>query len=121
MSRGTRKGSNMRRELIGKVLSKMGKLSDIDIDEILFEQAVTRKRFGDIAIGLGLCEPEDLCDAWCKQIEESGRRIDLHAIGIDPEAARCLAPDIARRLGVIPIRVLGSSVVLAASRALQEP
>lgn len=108
----------MCRQLIGQLLTRMGKLTLIDIDEILVEQAVSRKRFGDIAMSWGLCDPEHIGEAWCNQLTEEGGQIDLDGIGIDACAASYLTAELARRLRAIPIRILGDLVVVATSRAM---
>jgi len=108
----------MSRQLIGQLLSRMGKLSAFDIDEILAEQAVTHKRFGEIALSWGLCEPEHIGEAWCNQLADDVQQIDLQQVGIDANAAEYLSGETARHLGVIPIRVLGDLVIVAAGRTL---
>jgi hypothetical protein len=108
----------MSRQLIGQVLSRMGKLSSIDVDEILFEQAMSQRRFGEIALSWGLCEPEHLAEAWCRQLAENSETLDLAQVGVDAHAARALPAEVARRLGVVPIRVLGDTVVVATGHLL---
>lgn len=108
----------MSRQLIGQVLNQMGKLTTIDIDEILVEQAMNHRRFGEIALSWGLCEIEQVAEAWCRQLAESDRTADLNEIAIDPSAAAALAPELARRLGAVPIRVLGNLVIVGTARKL---
>jgi hypothetical protein len=108
----------MGRQLIGQVLSRMGKLSPMDIDEILEEQARSRRRFGEIAVHWGLCEPEHVGEAWCRQMSEDGADLNLSKVGIDEHAARCLPPALARRLGAVPIRMLGEMMIVAACRPM---
>jgi hypothetical protein len=108
----------MNRQLIGQVLNRMGKLSPMDIDEILEEQAHGGRRFGEIAMQWGLCEPEQIGEAWCRQLAEEGANLNLNKVGIDAHAAHCLPPALARRLGVMPIRALGEMMIVAASRAM---
>jgi len=108
----------MSRQLIGQLLSRMGKLSLIDIDEILVEQAVSRKRFGEIALSWGLCEPEHIGEAWCRQLGEDVQELDLEKVGVDPHATQCLAGEMARRLDAVPIRTLGDLIVVAIGHTL---
>jgi hypothetical protein len=108
----------MGRQLIGQVLYRMGKLSPMDIDEILEEQALAGRRFGDIAISWGLCDPEHIGEAWCRQLADEGANLDLGSLGIDPHATACLSPADARRLGILPIRIAGEIMILAASHPL---
>jgi hypothetical protein len=108
----------MSRPLIGQVLSRMGKLATIDVDEILVEQAVTHLRFGEIALSWGLCEPDHLCEAWCRQLAETAPRINLDQTDIESDAVHYLPHETSSRLGVIPIRLMADQLVIATSRAL---
>jgi len=102
---------------IGELLSQMVPLSGHDIDEILHEQSATRKSFGDIALSMGLCRPEHIWKAWCGQllIDTDPRRIDLERFGIDSQAVGCIPHETARRLNIIPVRVLGDFLIIAAA------
>jgi hypothetical protein len=106
----------MGHQLIGQVLTSMGRLSSIDIDEILAEQAINGMKFGEIAISLGLCGREQIWEAWCIQLAEEIRTSGLNQVGVDLTAAACVPQDVARRWGVLPIRHFGGMVVMAASR-----
>jgi hypothetical protein len=110
----------MNRPLIGEVLGRMGKLSPIDIDEILAEQNFSRRRFGEIALSWGLCQPEHICDAWCSQLADGRLRLDLCDMPIDPSALTCLSADSARQAGVLPIRIVGDQLILATARLLND-
>jgi hypothetical protein len=102
---------------IGELLSQMVPLSGHDIDEILQEQSATRKPFGDIALAMGLCRPEHIWKAWCGQllIDSDPRRIDLNTFGIDTQAIGYIPHQTARQFNVIPVRVLGDFLVVAAA------
>ena len=91
----------MSHPLIGQVLTQMGKLSSIDIDEILVEQNASRRRFGEIAVGWGLCDIQELCDAWCSQAGHA-LAVNIDAIGVDPSALDWLSSDVAYSFSVIP-------------------
>jgi type IV pilus assembly protein PilB len=106
----------MGHQLIGQVLTGMGRLSSIDIDEILEEQAISGMKFGEIAVSLGLCQREQVCEAWCIQLAEEIRGAGLSKVGIDLTAAACVPQDVARRWGVVPIRNFAGMVVMAAGR-----
>lgn len=97
----------------GARLSQVVPLSHHDIEEILSEQGASGKRFGDIAIELGLCSPEHVWQAWSSQLAESPQRINLDHFAIDAQAANVLPPEFAARYHVIPIRMLGNELVLA--------
>src|SRR5678816_1337210 len=92
--------ATMRRTQIGQVLSQMGKLSSIDIDEILEQQAVSHQRFGEIAVSWGLCEPVDLCEAWCVQFSEGVEPADLAGGAVDSRLVLSLPARLARQLHI---------------------
>jgi type IV pilus assembly protein PilB len=102
---------------IGERLSGMVPLSPHDIEEVLCEQGVSGKRFGDIAIELGLCSPEHVWRAWSSQLAEQPQRVDLEQVGIDAQAVARLPAQLAVRFHVIPIRTLGDELVLAIDEA----
>jgi type IV pilus assembly protein PilB len=102
---------------IGERLSNMVPLSGHDIEEILSEQGTTGKRFGDIAIQLGLCSPEHIWRAWGNQLAEKPQRRDLDEFGIDAQAVEHLPRQVAVRYHVIPVRMLGDELVIAVDEA----
>src|SRR5690349_16209988 len=91
---------------IGERLSRMVPLSGHDIEEILSEQGSTGKRFGDIALQLGLCTPEHIWRAWSGQLAESPQRVNLEQFAIDSQAIAHLPVGIVVRYHVMPVRVL---------------
>ncbi len=98
----------------GEILSRLVNLSRHDVEEILEEQnGNTHRRFGEIALSFGLCEPEHIWQAWCDQLLTQVQRVDLDVLGIDAQAAAMIHPDVASRLNVIPIRCLGQLLVVA--------
>lgn len=105
----------MQEQRIGQVLGQMGKLSPLDIDEILAEQRATHARFGTLAVSLGFCEPEHVWAAWCSQLSDKLDLVDLDDIGIDAQAASHLPREIALSLKAIPIRVWQGHLVVAVS------
>jgi hypothetical protein len=105
----------MSRPLIGQVLARMGKVTPIDIDEILVEQTFSQRRFGEIALTWGLCETADVREAWCDQLH-GGDHIDLSDPQIDPAAVGRLQGHVARRLGVVPLKLIGDVLIVACAR-----
>jgi len=108
----------MDRQRIGQELSQMGKLTEIDINEILMEQRLTRRPFGEIALRWGLCEPRHVWKAWCRQIDARPQHVDLEAIGVDAQAAGHFTRELAEHYGAIPIRVVDDQLLLAAGEPL---
>lgn len=99
---------------IGEILSNIVPLSDHDVEEILSEQSATRRRFGDIALALGLCRPEHIWKATSKQLDTGPRQVDLDALGIDAQALEHVPAKTARALGVVPVRIVAGELVVAA-------
>jgi hypothetical protein len=102
---------------IGERLSNMVPLSGHDIEEILSEQGATGRKFGDIALQMGLCTPEHIWRAWSSQLAEQPQRFDLDQFGIDAQAIDHLPHSIAVRYHVMPVRVLGDELVIAVDEA----
>ena len=98
---------------IGTILSKLVPLTDMDVEEILCQQAVTGQRFGDIAISWGLCNSEHVLRAWADQTAQHRQRVDLNYIGVDAQAIPALPRELAMYYRAIPIRILSDLLVIA--------
>jgi type IV pilus assembly protein PilB len=101
---------------IGELLSRIIPLSTHDIEEILHEQRSTHRPFGDIALAMGLCQPQDIWQAWSGQLDGPDgkpRMVDLDTIGVDSQAIGFLSANEARRVCAIPVRVFGDALVIA--------
>jgi hypothetical protein len=97
----------------GELLGKLVKLSQHDVEEILEDQTATHRRFGDIALSWGLCEPEHVWQAWSDQLLTQVQRVDLETLGVDSQAAAMIHRDVAQKLCAIPIRCLGQHLIVA--------
>jgi type IV pilus assembly protein PilB len=102
---------------IGERLSGLVPLSGHDIEEILSEQYSTGKRFGDIAIRMGLCNPEHVWAAWSSQLAESPQRVDLDRFAVDTQALAYVPVEVAKRYHIIPVRRLNDDLVIAVDEA----
>jgi hypothetical protein len=98
---------------IGELLSRIIPLSDHDVEEILNEQSASNRRFGDIALSMGLCKPEHILKAWLNQLETQMQRIDLARVGVDVQATMFLPVDQARELLALPVRQLDNELLVA--------
>ena len=109
------------RPRIGELLGQMVALSGHDVEEILHEQHATRRRFGEIALSWGLCQPEHVWSAWCRQVRETDCEVvDLDRNGIDAQAVALLPADLANAFRAVPIRSSETEVVIASDAALSE-
>ncbi len=102
---------------MGEVLSEIVSLSTHDVCEILEQQSATRQRFGQIALSWGLCRPDDVWEAWRRQVIGRTPRVELRRTGVDAQATSYLPGSLAVRLGALPIRVVGHQLIVAASDA----
>jgi hypothetical protein len=103
----------MRRALFGELLGRFVSISVQDVSEILEDQSVTGRRFGEIAMAFGLCRPQDVWQAWWEQLRDPPETIDLSTTGIDSQAIKRIRAQVARQFSVIPLRAMESQVVLA--------
>jgi len=97
----------------GEMLRRFVPLSNHDVAEILEHQAVTHRRFGEIALGWGLCRPDQVWAAWCAQLSHERRRTDLDDIGIDAQSVGCVSAARAREFGIVPVRVIDDQLIIA--------
>jgi hypothetical protein len=105
---------------IGQILNKMVLLSNHDIEEILHEQNRNGRRFGQIALAWGLCRPEDVWEAWCRQLGDVGLQwVDLEELGIDARATTQLSRELAMKYRVVPMRC-SEALLLAADEPAVE-
>ena len=109
------------RPRIGEILRRSVPLSRQDVDEILEDQKTTRRRFGEIALSWGLCQPEHLWSAWCDQLTDNLQRVNLQELGIDAQAAALISQEDARKLRVVPVRMSETEVIIVADAPLTDP
>jgi hypothetical protein len=100
---------------IGELLRRLVPMTAHDIDEVLQEQRGTPRRFGEVAISLGLCRPEHVWKAWATQTTDTVERVDLNDVGIDAQAAAVLPREVAQKFGAIAIRSSHDQLVIATS------
>ena len=99
----------------GEFLSRFVSISRHDVYEVLEEQSGTRKKFGQIALQFGLCEPVHVWQAWSAQLLGRTPRVNLSEFGIDAQATADVPAWLAAALGVVPIRSMEDRLVIAAS------
>jgi hypothetical protein len=101
------------RRRMGQVLGQMGQLTPHDVDEILAEQRTTGARFGEIALALGLVQPEHVWAAWCTQLADKLEHVDLDEVGIDSQAIDSVPRELALALQVLPVRLWENQLIVA--------
>jgi type IV pilus assembly protein PilB len=100
-------------ERIGNKLRQIARLTDLDVEEILQEQAYRPRRFGEVAISLGMCTPSDVWRAWFQQIGHMAPYVNLAEFGVDSQATAVLPRELAMEYHMVPLRVMGNQVVAA--------
>ena len=103
----------MPNRLFGEYLARVVSLSGHDVAEILEDQSTSGRRFGEIALAWGLCQPQHVWEAWANQLEHCTPSIDLAAVGVDAQAAAELPARLARRFSAVPVRRAGADLVVA--------
>jgi len=98
---------------LGEILIEMGVLTKSQVRRILEHQQRSRQKFGQIAVAWGWAKPQDVWQAWARQLSDQPRRINLDEIGLDTEALSAVPVGIARSYKVLPIRAWGENLVVA--------
>jgi hypothetical protein len=107
----------MPKQLFGEYLARIVELSGHDVSEILEEQTASHRRFGDIALAWGLCQPEHVWEAWVHQLAHRTPVVDVDALGVDTQATGELPARWARRYRAVALRRVGDALVIAADEA----
>ena len=101
------------RARIGELLKQIVPLSELDVDEILNEQESSGQRFGEVALGMGVCTPEHVWKAWCDQLTNDLEKVDLKQVGIDAQAIVHVPAEMAIEFRSIPVRASADELVVA--------
>jgi hypothetical protein len=109
----------MSQQRFGDVLRRFVPISRHDIEEVLQEQAgePAHRKFGEIALSMGLCEPQHVWQAWCHQLSHHVERVNLAEIGIDSQATMHVSRAVAREYRAVPVRCLDEQIVIAVDEA----
>ena len=110
----------MGNRLFGECLGRVVPLSGLDVAEILEDQETSGRRFGEIALAWGLCQPEHVWVAWAAQLGQQTQVVDLSRVGIDAQAVAMVPARLARRMRAVPVRTAGEDLVVAAEEATLE-
>lgn len=98
---------------IGCILRDMGVLDDQDIEEILDQQTRSGQKFGLIAMRWGLATPDQVWEAWAKQLTLEVREADLDELGTDSTALLRVTPEVVIKYRIWPLRLWGDHLVVA--------
>ena len=98
---------------IGEALTKNGLISSKNLEIALEEQKKTKERLGDIVIKMGFVHSERMAPFLAKHFDLSF--VDLKAFykEIKPEVTKLVSEELARRFGLIPIKLEDNKLTLA--------
>lgn len=104
---------------IGDLLQGMGLITQEQVEQALKQQKVSKKRLGQILIDMGFLTEQQMIEALEVQLGIS--YIDLTRYVIPVELAQVLPKNIARKNGVVPVRLERDMLYLAMSDPLNFP
>jgi type IV pilus assembly protein PilB len=100
------------RPMLGSILLRKGWITPERLDEALVAGKATGMRLGELLLSRGWLFEGELALALAEQF--GLEYIDLAVRSVDPDAARLLPLEVARRMFAVPVRFLGSDRLLVA-------
>lgn len=100
------------RASLGAILVREGHITVERLEEAIAGERASGRRLGEILVDLGWVAPNAVAQALAEQYGVG--YIDLAGEEIDPEAARLLPGEFARRYQTLPVRFVDSDAVLVA-------
>lgn len=88
---------------IGDILVQTGVITELMRDEILEEQRIIGRPFGELAERMFAVDPDIIEQAWAVQYEGLAGVVDLAAYPIDPEATRVVTTRQAWQFRLLPL------------------
>lgn len=104
------------RKKLGDILVAAGKITNVQLEEALKIQNQNRKRLGEILIDQGVILESDIIHTLSQQL--SIETVDIDEIFIDPELARSIPKEVAKKYSLIPIYMKDGKLVVAMSDPL---
>ncbi len=96
----------------------MGVLDASQVAQILEHQKLSRQRFGQIAVSWGWAKPQDVWQAWARQLAADDRFVDLEDLGVDTSAVERVPPALAWYYRAVAVRAWGEHLVVAVPESL---
>jgi hypothetical protein len=93
------------RKKLGEILLEAGLLDGFQLQAALGHQRQWGGRLGEIVVSKGFTSEDALAECLAAQLDLP--RMDLYAVGVDPQAAKLLPADMAERHGVVPVQIEG--------------
>lgn len=101
----------MKYKRLGDLLLAAGMITESDLEEALKIQKERKDRLGKVLIDEGYITETHLIDALCMQLGIDF--IDLSKIVIEPEMVEQLPKTIAKKYGVVPVKLIKDTLYLA--------
>jgi hypothetical protein len=106
---------------IGQLIRSVVPITDHDIEEILQEQTLSHRPFGQIAIAWGLCTPAHVWQAWARQPDHPTPHVNLDRLGVDAQSIGHLPQSLAYQCRAIPVRIFENLVIVAVTDLSNRP
>lgn len=104
------------RRRLGDILMSAGKLTAAQLGAALEIQSRTKKRIGAVLIDEGILTESEIIDTLSEQL--SIKRIDIDNTYVEPEIARSIPKEVARKHNLIPVYLRDDKLVVAMSDPL---
>jgi Type II secretory pathway, ATPase PulE/Tfp pilus assembly pathway, ATPase PilB len=101
---------------LGELLMGAGMLTQSQLEEVLAEQGKSRKRMGQILIERNILTEDEIMDTLAVQL--SLERFDIGKAFIDPEIARSIPEEVAKKYNLIPFSEKDGKLYVAMSDPL---
>ena len=101
---------------IGDILVELGVLTDHMREEILDEQRIVGKPFGELAERMFNVDPTVIEDAWARQYEQIAGVFSFNEVRIDSAATSCVTARQAWQFKLMPVRFEHGELMIATTR-----
>lgn len=101
---------------IGDILVELGVLTEHMREEILDEQRIVGKPFGELAERMFGVDPAQIEDAWARQYEQIAGVFSFDGARIDPAATACVTARQAWQFKLLPVRFEHGELMIATTR-----
>lgn len=107
---------NLNKKTFGKLLLEAGMVTEEQLNEAIEEQKHSGKKLGEILKEKGFISQEDIIQVL--EFQLGIPHLNLERIDIDEEAVKKIPENIAKRHGIIPVKINENKIVLAMSDPL---
>lgn len=104
------------RRRLGDILMSAGKLTAAQLGAALDIQSRTKKRIGAVLIDEGILTESEIIDTLSEQL--SIKRIDIDNTYVEPEIARSIPKEVAKKHNLIPVYLQDDKLIVAMSDPL---